>query len=169
MTGWGELEPRKAMDNPSKLRLSDQAWEEITQHAQEIFPEECCGIILSGPTGDRVHRLKNIQNQLHALDPQTYPRTAVIAYAMDPMELESVINNAQAAGARLKAFYHSHPNHDAYFSDEDKAFASPFGEPTFPGTAQIVVSIYDRVIKRICAFAWSEEKSDFIEIPLIKF
>ena len=156
------------MDNPTTLHLSEKVWEEIAQHAQETFPDECCGIVLSGPSGDRVHRLKNIQNQLHALDPQTYPRTAVIAYAMDPVELESVINNAQAAGARLKAFYHSHPNHDAYFSEEDKAFASPFGEPTFPGTAQIVVSIYDRAIKRIGAFAWSEGKKDFIEIPLTK-
>jgi proteasome lid subunit RPN8/RPN11 len=158
----------KTMDSPTTLHLSETAREEIAQHAQETFPEECCGIVLSGASGDRVHRLKNIQNQLHALDPQTYPRTAVIAYAMDPVELENVINNAQTGGARLKAFYHSHPNHDAYFSDEDKAFASPFGEPTFPGTAQIVVSIYDRVIKRIGAFAWSEGKKDFIEIPLSK-
>jgi [CysO sulfur-carrier protein]-S-L-cysteine hydrolase len=156
------------MDHPTNLRLSEKAWEEIARHAQETFPEECCGIVLSGPSGDQAHRLRNIQNQLHALDPQTYPRTAVIAYAMDPVELENVINNAQTGGGRLKAFYHSHPNHDAYFSDEDKAFASPFGEPTFPGTAQIVVSIYDRTIKSIVAFAWSEEKKDFIEIPLSK-
>jgi [CysO sulfur-carrier protein]-S-L-cysteine hydrolase len=158
----------KIMDTPIELHLSEKAWEEIAQHAQETFPDECCGIVLFGASGDRVHRLKNIQNQLHTLDPQTYPRTAVIAYAMDPVELEKVINNAQTGGARLKAFYHSHPNHDAYFSDEDKAFASPFGEPTFPGTAQIVVSIYDRVIKSMGAFAWSEEKKDFIEIPLSK-
>ena len=158
----------KPMEHPTTLHLSEKACEEIAQHAQETFPEECCGIVLSGPGGDRVHRLKNIQNQLHALDPQTYPRTAVIAYAMDPVELEKVINNAQTGGARLKAFYHSHPNHDAYFSEEDKAFASPFGEPTFPGTAQIVVSIYDRAIKRIGAFAWLEEKKDFVEIPLSK-
>ena len=158
----------KIMDTPIELHLSEKAWEEIAQHAQETFPDECCGIVLFGASGDRVHRLKNIQNQLHTLDPQTYPRTAVIAYAMDPVELENVINNARTGGARLKAFYHSHPNHDAYFSDEDKAFASPFGEPTFPGTAQIVVSIYDRVIKGMGAFAWSEEKKDFIEIPLSK-
>ena len=115
-----------------------------------------------------MHRVKNIQNQLHDLDPQTYPRTAVIAYAMDPMELESVIQQAQLSGAKLKAFYHSHPDHEAYFSDEDKAFACPFGEPTFPETAQIVVSIYDRIVKRISAFAWFDEKQDFVEVALTK-
>ena len=66
---------------------------------------------------------------------------------MDYKELELVLDEAKRNGAKLKAFYHSHPNHDAYFSDEDKAFASPFGEPTFPGTAQLVVAIYDRTVK----------------------
>ena len=113
-----------------------------------------------------MHRLKNIQNKLHDLDPQTYPRTAAIAYAMDHKELESVMDANSRSGAKLKAFYHSHPNHDSYFSAEDKAFACPFGEPTFPATAQIVISIYDRVVKQIQAFAWSEDKKDFVEVPL---
>jgi proteasome lid subunit RPN8/RPN11 len=156
------------MNNKMELLLSEGAVEEIAQHAQETFPEECCGVILTHATIDRVHRLKNIQNQLHALDPQTYPRTATIAYAMDYKELELVLDQAKRNGAKLKAFYHSHPNHDAYFSDEDKAFASPFGEPTFPGTAQLVVAIYDRAVKEMSAFAWSEEEKDFIKVPLTK-
>ena len=86
--------------------------------------------------------------------------------AVDPRELEQAVSEAGGAGTRLKAFYHSHPNHDAYFSDEDKAFASPFGEPTFPGAAQIVVSIYDGSVRRICAYEWSEAANDFIEVPV---
>ena len=71
--------------------------------------------------------LKNIQNKLHALDPLTYPRTAVIAYTMDPLELDNVIRlKRKTSATRLKAFYHSHPNHDAYFSAEDRAFAYSF-------------------------------------------
>jgi proteasome lid subunit RPN8/RPN11 len=149
--------------------LSEKALAEIESHAQETFPEECCGVVFSSGLGDFVHRLKNIQNQLHALDPQTYPRTAEIAYAMGYKELELVIDDAKRNGAKLKAFYHSHPNHDAYFSAEDKAFASPFGEPTFPGTAQIVVSIYEHSVKGMSAFAWSDEEKDFVEVPLKSF
>jgi len=148
------------------LSLSATAWGEISRHAQETFPEECCGVVLSNGTVDFVRRLKNMQNRLHALDPQTYPRTAAIAYAMDPLELATVLQQAEAGGAKLKAFYHSHPDHDAYFSEEDKAFASPFGEPTYPETAQIVVSIYDRAVKTARAFAWSDIKKDFVEVPL---
>jgi [CysO sulfur-carrier protein]-S-L-cysteine hydrolase len=154
------------MDNRKSLQLSDHTLKEIKQHAQETFPEECCGIVLFDGTSERVQRLKNIQNKLHALDPLTYPRTATIAYAMDPQELGEVIQKAEGAGAKLKAFYHSHPEHEAYFSDEDKAFASPFGEPTFPEAAQIVVSIYDRVVKRVAAFVWSSDKHDFLEIAV---
>lgn len=138
----------------------------MSRHAREAFPEECCGVIFTDGSSDWTQRVQNIQNQLHVLDPQTYPRDARIAYAMDPKELEAVIDAAQQRGARLKAFYHSHPNHDAYFSEEDKAFASPFGEPTFPGAAQIVVSIYGNAVKEICVFLWSEEEKDFVAVPL---
>lgn len=150
------------------LQLSETAWNDICKHAQDSFPEECCGVILSTATTDYVERLTNIQNRLHALDPQTYPRTAAIAYAMDPKELEQVIDQASLRGARLKAFYHSHPDHKAYFSEEDKAFASPFGEPTFPETAQIVISIYTGEVKDIRAYAWSPGQQDFAEIALSK-
>src|SRR6266542_6237945 len=157
-----------SMNRPILLLLTQEAWNEISRHAQETFPEECCGVVLSAAGLDYVHRLKNIQNKLHALDPLTYPRTAAIAYAMDPLELESVIAKGEAGSHKLKAFYHSHPDHDAYFSDEDKAFASPFGEPTFPGTAQLVVAVYDRAVKEMCAFAWSDQEKDFIKVTLTK-
>jgi proteasome lid subunit RPN8/RPN11 len=154
------------MSAPREVILTQETWNEISRHSQETFPEECCGVVLSNGVKDQARRLENIQNKLHALDPATYPRTAAIAYAVDPRELESVIDDADKAGAKLKAFYHSHPDHEAYFSAEDKAFAMPFGEPTFPNAAQIVVSVYDRAVKAIKAFAWSGEKKDFVELPI---
>lgn len=102
------------------------------------------------------------------MDPETYPRDATIAYTMDAKDMESIIQEADATGARIKAFYHSHPDHKAYFSAEDKAFATPFGEPTYPESAQIVISIYNRVVKQISAYAWDQEKKDFVEVSLKK-
>ncbi len=148
------------------LLISTPAWDAICEHAKLSFPEECCGVVLCNGKTDQVHQLRNIQNDLHALDPKTFPRTAAIAYAMDMQELEIVLQQAEREGANLKAFYHSHPDHEAYFSQEDKAFATPFGEPTFPNAAQIVVSIYAGIINRIRAFAWSEEGQDFAEVPI---
>lgn len=156
------------MSDINALTLTQKAWDEISHHAVETFAEECCGVILHNGGTDTVRRCRNIQNALHALDPESYPRDATIAYAMDLKELEAIIHEAGTTGAKIKAFYHSHPNHEAYFSQEDKAFATPFGEPTFPESAHIVISIYDRVVKRISAYAWAQEKKDFVEIPLKK-
>jgi len=156
------------MMHASEITLTETARAEISRHAADTFPEECCGVILEYGGREEVRRFKNIQNQLRALDPETYPRDATIAYAMDPKELESTIDEAARAGGKIKAFYHSHPGHEAYFSEEDKAFAMPFGEPNFPDTVQIVISIYDRAVKRIAAYAWVETKKEFVEIPLRK-
>jgi proteasome lid subunit RPN8/RPN11 len=150
------------------LLISETAWNEISRHAEEEFPEECCGVVLSNGVTDRAQRLRNIQNELHALDPKTHPRTAAIAYNMDVRVLDSLLLEAEKLGYTLKAFYHSHPNHDAYFSPEDRDAATPLGEPTFPNAAQIVVSIYHREVKRLAAFAWSEGQNDFVEVAIKK-
>lgn len=155
-----------AMSAPTELVLTKQVAEEISRHGAEAFPEECCGVVLHNGKTYEVRRCSNIQNKLHALDAETYRRTATTAYAMDPKELEWIIQEAGSRGAKIHAFYHSHPGHEAFFSAEDRACATPFGEPTFPDNAQIVVSVYDRVVKRMAAYAWSEKQKDFVEIPL---
>ncbi|MGH7844571.1 MAG: Mov34/MPN/PAD-1 family protein [Candidatus Binatia bacterium] len=151
-----------------EFTLSLNARNEIELHAIASFPEECCGVVISRSGGDVVERCRNIQNLIHAEDPAGNPRDATIAYAMDPQELMTILNAAETSGGKLKAFYHSHPNHEAYFSEEDKAGATPFGEPTYPEAAQIVISIYDSTVKRVRAYMWKPERKDFVEVPLTK-
>jgi proteasome lid subunit RPN8/RPN11 len=146
--------------------MTGAAWSEIARHALETYPEECCGIIVSNGANDLVRRCRNIQNDMHRLDPQSYPRDATIAYTIDPKELISLLREAEERGERLKAFYHSHPDHDAYFSDEDKACAMPFGEPSYADAAQIVVSVRGGQVKAAAAFGWNAEKKDYVRIPL---
>lgn len=148
------------------VTLTAEAWDGICQHAVETFPEECCGVIFKIQDRDEVRRCTNIQNRLHALDPETYPRTAATAYTLDPRELDSITRQAESTGGKIKAFYHSHPDHGAYFSLEDKACAIPFGEPTYPDSAQIVISVLNRAVRDARAYIWDKERSDFIEISL---
>jgi proteasome lid subunit RPN8/RPN11 len=154
------------MSAPKELLLPATVWREISRHAEETFPEECCGILVSNGHEDHVLRLKNMQNARHAEDPERYPRNATIAYTLDEMELESKILEAEKIGFQLKAFYHSHPNHEAYFSAEDREGATPFGEPTYPDARQIVVSVYNRAVAKIKGFSWSDEEKDFVEVPI---
>jgi len=146
--------------------LSETVFGIIAEHARETYPEECCGVILGGDGGDEVHRLVNIQNTLHATDPETFPRDARTAYNLDPKELDAILKQAEHRGVAFKALYHSHPDHDAYFSDEDKACATPFGEPTYPDTAQVVVSVMGGSVGRVAVYAWNPDAGDFVETTL---
>jgi len=138
--------------------------DEVRRHSVEAFPDECCGVIVAGADGaQRAIRIRNIQDEMHAKDPLAYPRTARIAYAGHPADLREALDAAEAPGCALVAFYHSHPDHDAYFSEEDTAQATPFGEPSYPEALQIVVSVYDRVVRTIKAFAWSDGEAAYVE------
>ncbi len=154
------------MPKREPLELSETALAAVTAHAREAYPDECCGVVLGGYGGDEVHRLVNIQNTLHATDPETFPRDSRIAYTMDPKELETVLDHAEDRGLTFKALYHSHPDHDAYFSAEDKACATPFGEPTYPDTAQIVISVVSGNVGRVAVYAWNPEIEDYVETTL---
>jgi proteasome lid subunit RPN8/RPN11 len=148
------------------VHLSAHTWDAICRHAQDTFPDECCGAILSRAGKEEARRIPNIQNVMHAKDPQGYPRDATIAYFMDPQALLAVLTAVDRGQADLKAFYHSHPNHDAYFSAEDKARALFGDEPSYPDASYVVISIYDREVKTIRAYVWDEGKKDFVEQEL---
>ncbi len=148
------------------IHVRPQTWDALCRHAQETFPDECCGAILESRGGEEARRITNIQNAMHTKDPQSYPRDATIAYFMDPKELLAVIREADSGKATLKAFYHSHPAHDAYFSAEDRARALFGDEPSYPDTAYLVISIYQREVRVIRAYVWDEKKRDFIEATL---
>ena len=40
------------------------------------------------------------------------------------------------------------------------------GEPAYPGTTYLVISVYGTEIRAVKAFAWVETAEDFIEVPL---
>jgi [CysO sulfur-carrier protein]-S-L-cysteine hydrolase len=136
-------------------------------HAVEGFPEEVCGVLFASPGGQVVRRMTNVQNALHAADPVANPRDARTAYQFDAGELLDVTRQGDEPGWRIVLFYHSHPEHGAYFSDTDKARALFGGEvelgPAFPGVAYLVISVYDRVVRDWKTFAWDEAAQDFLE------
>lgn len=80
-----------------KLRSAHVA--EMTAHAQEVNPAECCGLI--GGTSDEcarsVYRLRNV-----AAD-------ALVAYEAAAEDLFAAQRNMRERGEQLLAIYHSHP------------------------------------------------------------
>jgi proteasome lid subunit RPN8/RPN11 len=149
-----------------ELRLSRPALEEIERHAAEAYPEECCGIVVSESGRDSVRRITNVQNRLHERDPATFPRDARTAYNMDPKEREAVEEEVEKLGRPIRCFYHSHPDHGAYFSAEDRAAATPFGEPSYPRAYHLVIAVTGGKVTDRLAVGWDAARADFVPVSL---
>ena len=140
----------------------------IVAQAEREFPFECCGFIIGDNSVEEVRPIANIQNAMHAKDPASFLRDARTAFLMDPKQHLAVMNELDARKLALRVVYHSHPDHDAYFSATDRAQACSFDptEPDYPDTVYIVLSIRGGKFASAVAFAWDSEKKEFVETPL---
>jgi proteasome lid subunit RPN8/RPN11 len=150
-----------------KSSISRDVMHAVRAHCEQAYPDECCGMIVSFADGrSRAIPIRNIQDEMHAKDPVSYPRTARTAYTGHPADLRAALESAEEPGCSLVAFYHSHPDHDSYFSAEDTAQATPFGEPSYPDALQLVISVRDCHARETKAFAWSPDAGAYVEVPL---
>jgi [CysO sulfur-carrier protein]-S-L-cysteine hydrolase len=162
------------------VTIRKASFDQIVAQAEREFPFECCGFIIGGGavhgdgTGngdgvvEDVRPITNIQNRMHAEDPIAFARDARTAFLMEPREHLAVMNEIDRRRLRLSAVYHSHPDHDAYFSATDRAQACSFdpGEPDYPDTVYIVISVRGARFARAAAFRWNPASKDFVEAEL---
>jgi proteasome lid subunit RPN8/RPN11 len=140
----------------------------IVAQAEREFPYECCGFIIGDGAAEEVRPIANIQNRKHTEDPAAFTRDARTAYLMDPKEHLAVLNEIDRRKLKLLTVYHSHPDHDAYFSATDRAQACSFdpAEPDYPDTIYIVMSVRAGKFVRAAAFGWDSAAKEFVEIAL---
>jgi proteasome lid subunit RPN8/RPN11 len=140
----------------------------IVAQAEREFPFECCGFIIGESATEEVRPITNIQNAMHAKQPSAFPRDARTAFLMEPKEHLAVMNEIDRRKLQLRVVYHSHPDHDAYFSPTDRAQACSFdpSEPDYPDTVYIVLSVRAGKFARAAAFVWDSAAKDFVETPL---
>jgi [CysO sulfur-carrier protein]-S-L-cysteine hydrolase len=148
--------------------IRQDSFDRIVAHAEREFPYECCGFVIGDTASEEVRPIANIQNQKHAEDPAAFPRDARTAFLMEPREHLAALEEIDRRKLSLKAVYHSHPDHDAYFSATDRARACSFdpNEPNYPDTVYIVLSVRAGKFARAAAFAWDAPAKDFVETPL---
>lgn len=151
-----------------KAAITRTGMDAIIAQGEREFPDECCGFIIGDAASEEVRPITNIQNRKHAEDPAAFVRDARTAFLMEPKEHLAVMNEVDRRKLALKIVYHSHPDHDAYFSPTDRAAACSFdpSEPDYPDTAYIVMSIRSGKFVRAAAFVWDEEKKEFAETAL---
>jgi proteasome lid subunit RPN8/RPN11 len=151
----------------SSVTITRANLDAIVAQAEREFPDECCGFII-GDGAEEVRPIGNIQNRKHSENPAVFTRDARTAFLMDPKEHLAVLNEIDRRKLRLLAVYHSHPDHDAYFSATDRAQACSFdaSEPDYPDTIHIVMSVRGGKFVRAAAFGWDAAAKDFAEIGL---
>src|SRR5438093_1204645 len=115
---------------------------------------------LAAPDIRQLIKCRNIQDQLHAKDPQRHPRDARTAYFIDPQDLLK-IGRLEGDGFDIAVIYHSHVDAGAYFSPTDKQQALIGGEPTYPAATYIVTSVVGGRAEASAGFRWNSGERDF--------
>jgi proteasome lid subunit RPN8/RPN11 len=140
---------------------------------------EVCGY-LRGPESDALLvdefvAMQNVANKLHAMDPETYFRTARTFFAFNEKKFDDAFHASRGAGQPIKVLYHSHLDAGAYFSPTDQAVMS-MGEPPAaeggevklgPGPAWplafLVTSVRESAVDEHKLYVWSG--AAFVEAP----
>jgi proteasome lid subunit RPN8/RPN11 len=147
--------------------LPAQVLREVVRHAELGYPDEVCGLIIGeagAPETYVVRAVRNVANLERPADATGTPRDARTAYLMDPREQLAVLRETDERGWAVVAIYHSHPDHDAYFSPMDRERAlDQSGRPLWPGVDYLVISVRDGRALEGRLFAWEERGSAFVE------
>jgi proteasome lid subunit RPN8/RPN11 len=109
----------------SVIHLPRSVYEALRTHAEQAYPEECCGALLGRViTSDSTDNWE-ITAAVHVVNADT--ASARTRYSIDPAELVGIVHEARRQGLEIAGFYHSHPNHPAHWSLTDLAEAHWLG------------------------------------------
>jgi sulfur-carrier protein adenylyltransferase/sulfurtransferase len=102
------------------IRIEPQPWSDMLAHAVRAYPEECCGALLgrAGAAERLVTQAVPLANVFEG------PRSK--RYRIAPEDLLKVEHLARDSGLSVIGIYHSHPDHDAYFSEADLKDSCPW-------------------------------------------
>ncbi len=131
------------------LQLTPEIASAIRAHGRETYPHECCGALV-GRDGDVTSTvpLPNTTDE--------GPRRRFRVSDPDYLRVERA---ADAAGAQLLGFYHSHPDHPARPSQYDLDHA-------LPSFSYIIVSVLAGVAGDMRSWKLRDDRSAFDEEAL---
>ena len=117
------------------LRFQKTLIEQLQQHGEEMYPRECCGVLVGeflpgeseGPALRMVRRVVPCGNACTDL-PET-------RYRIDPADLVRIQREARLQGHVILGFYHSHPDWPAQWSRSD------IEEAHWTGCSYVITSV----------------------------
>jgi proteasome lid subunit RPN8/RPN11 len=102
------------------IRIEPQPWAAMMSHAQQTYPDECCGAMLGSIDGDQ----KTVREAMPLENAFQGKRAA--RYELRPEDLLAADRAAREQKMDLIGIYHSHPDCDAYFSKTDLQNSCPW-------------------------------------------
>lgn len=128
------------------LKIDNEPWSVMLQHAKDAFPKECCGILL-GVLDDERRTVTAAVPCRNAYDGEQADR-----FLIDPVDQLAAQKRARAEDLEVLGFFHSHPDCDAYFSATDLA-------NSWPWYSNVVISIMNGEFNRAACFRANDDQS----------
>lgn len=104
-----------------RLEMPKAIYDVVRVHGEAAYPHECCGILLGNTTQDAIV----VQHVLPAGN--TRLDSAHNRYNIEPIDLIRAQRQGRERGLDIVGFYHSHPDHPAFWSSTDLAEAHWYG------------------------------------------
>jgi proteasome lid subunit RPN8/RPN11 len=139
--------------------FKSDTFEAICNEGELIYPQECCGLLAGKKEADSfiVQWIVPMKNRV---------ASAVLdRYLIDPKERSLAEEKIASNGMELVGFYHSHPDHDAYFSQTDLENSEEyqFGAPwLLPAYVYLVLSVKNGEAGDFAAFIINDGKAEKI-------
>ncbi|MDH5493442.1 MAG: Mov34/MPN/PAD-1 family protein, partial [Myxococcales bacterium] len=114
---------------------------------------------------DEMIREENEADRFHALDPETFPRTAETYFKINELRASRLFSKGESSGRPVKVIYHSHCGAGAYFSEEDAATFAHEGQLMWP-CAFLVVSVIDGRVADRRLWSYEPASRHFVQATL---
>jgi proteasome lid subunit RPN8/RPN11 len=139
------------------FKLSAQWENAIRVEGEKAYPNECCGVLLGEIYAHDIHAddirlVKNIIpiNNAREVEEQ-YHR-----FKIEPEDLMRAEKTAKAQNWEVLGFYHSHPDHPARPSEDDRNNAFPF-------YSYIIVSVKKKKAAELTSWRLLDDRTKFLE------
>ncbi|MFQ5525506.1 MAG: Mov34/MPN/PAD-1 family protein [Thermoanaerobaculia bacterium] len=130
------------------LDLAREVRSEITRHAREAWPAECCGILVGKETTERRARVDR------AVPAENVSASPATSFEVSPPRILSAQRSARAGELEIVGYYHSHPGGSARPSDRDRRDA-------WTETSYVILGLEGREVTSIRS--WRLQGGEFLE------
>ena len=137
-----------------KVVVKQSCQDEMNAHAEETFPEECCGTMLGRELEDgsrEIVKIIRVEN--------TKGENRERRFLIDPRALLNAERRAKDEGLDVLGIYHSHPDHPSQASEFDRVHAMPFW-------SYLIISCMQGKTASIQSWRLKEDRSAFDEEEL---